>query len=55
MSTESDERPGHPSTCINYISVAKCNDLVQNDGRLAIYKMAEEVGISFGSLSGQYD
>ena len=46
---EDDERPGRPSTSIADENVDKVKEMIMNDRRITIRKVADDVGISIGS------
>ncbi|CAB3251407.1 unnamed protein product [Arctia plantaginis] len=46
---EDDERPGRPSTSTTDENVKKVKEMVMNDRRITIRKVADDVGISVGS------
>jgi hypothetical protein len=46
MSVKSDEQSGCPSTSRNDKTAVQVSDLMENNIKLAIYEMPDEVGIS---------
>ena len=45
-SVESDQRSGRPSTCRNKVVINKVNDLIQDDRRLTVREIGDELNIS---------
>ena len=49
MSIDEDPRSGQPSTSTDDVHINAVRDLILQNRRLIIRKIAEDVGISFGS------
>ena len=47
---EDDKRPGRPSTSVTDDTVEKVKKMIMNDHRITIREVAEDVGISYGSV-----
>ena len=46
---EDDERHGRPSTSATDKNVKKVKEMVENDSRITIREVADDIGISIGS------
>ena len=48
-SVEDEPHPGRPQTARNDTKIAKINDLIQNDRRIGIKRISDNVNLSYGT------